>query len=221
MSKDISSESIATTRNNEKPLNAGEIIITPKGKMIIEGPVTGDRLNTMHICIQMNTFRRSNAQLKALAKIAYLPQGRVYVARWNNMIVGYVTFHLPDVCSRWRCHPRVIEMGGIEVAKEWRSCHIGNALLKYIFRDDFWEDYIVIGFECFRYWDLQGNNLTLWKYRNMIDKFVGKVNFMPMFTTMYDVLEHPANALIVRCGTHVSLEDWALFKKISTRLANN
>jgi len=197
------------------------VINTPKGEAVIQGPVAGAILSNMQINSYMDSFREPRAQLQSLVYISGLPYGHVYIVHENETILGYASFHLPDICSRWHNHPRVIELGGIEVSREWRSCHVASALLKFIFHNEFWEDFIVIGIECFRNWDLQGSHLSVWEYRNMMDKLVRRVDFNPYFTMMYDVLEHPANALVARCGDRVSLDDWLVYKKIAASSAKN
>ena len=199
------------------PMNTNDLTVsTPPGGAVIEGPVPADKLSTMVMCSEMNNFRPSNTQLQSLVRITKLPRGRVYIARLNQTIIGYVTFHEPDDDCPWGEHGKLIEMGGIEVARQWRCCQTATALLEYIFCSNYWESYIVIGLACCRHWDLQGNNLTIWEYRKMLDKLVRQVNFTPGFTTMYDILEHPANSLIARCGIKVNRHDWELFNQLAS-----
>lgn len=192
-----------------------QAVDTARGEVVIRGPVAGEILSCMRLSGQMDSFRPPDAQLRSLVYITGLPRGRVYIAHNNNTIVGYVTFHLPDSCSCWHSHPGIIELGGIEVAREWRSHHVAGTLLQFIFQDEFWEDFIIIGLECFRNWDLQSSGLNVWQYRSMMDRLIRQVNFYPCFTRMYDVLDHPANALVARRGTRVNPDDWQLFKKIA------
>ncbi|WP_347490175.1 GNAT family N-acetyltransferase [Desulfoscipio sp. XC116] len=213
-----STNNITKTENQAGFLSARKAAINiPMGNAVIEGPVAGIILSGMQLSKEMDSFRQPDVQLQSLVHIAGLPRGRVYIVHKGRTIVGYVTFHLPDTCSRWHDHPRIIEIGGIEVTREWRSCHVGGTLLKFVFRDEFWENFIVIGLESFRNWDLKGSHLNVWEYRDMMDRLVQQVSFNPCFTRMYDVLEHPANALIARCGVHVSLDDWLFFKQIAAR----
>lgn len=192
-----------------------KVLVTAGGEVIIEGPVTGERLGLLELHPQMNNFRQPPAQLQALVTITGFPEGKVYIARLDHTIIGYVTFHHPDEYSRWGNHPRVIELGGVEVARDWRRCHVGSSLLEYIFEGELWEDYIVITTEYCRHWDTGGNNLTVWEYRDMMDKFFGRAGFFVKYTTDPDILEHPANALMARIGSRVVWDDLMLFDQIA------
>ena len=143
--------------------------------------------------------------MKALIKISGIPEGRVYIAREGLVIVGYITIHRPDPYSRWHRHSSVLELGGVEVASDWRGRGVGSCLLEHIFSDTLWEDYIIISTEYSRHWDTDGMNMGIWEYRDMLDKFFSRVGFMPMPTNDPDILEHPANILMARVGSRV---DW-------------
>lgn len=182
---------------------------------ILEGPVSTDGLAALSMCEQLTNFRPPQQQLKALVKIAGMDGGRVYIARAGHEIVGYVTFHRPDEYSRWYRHPDVVELGGVEVARHRRRRKLGSGLLQYIFSDDYWEDYIIISTEYFRHWDLGGSGLDIWEYRSMLHKFFGSAGFMPMPTNDPDILEHPANMLMVRVGYRVGLESMMVFDDLA------
>lgn len=186
------------------------------GGAIIEGPVEGEKLRTLQICPQLNNFRPPDIQLQALERICELPLGRVYIARHRNTIIGYVAFHQPDDYQYWGRHDKLVEMGAVEVSRKWRRCHIATGLVEYIFSHSNWGKYIIIGFHCYRHWDLNGTSLNLWQYRDMLHRLMTRVDFEPAFTTLYDILEHPANMLMARRGTKVSSDDWLLFKQIAT-----
>ena len=61
-------------------------------------------------------------------EIAGLPEGRIIITRDQDMIVGYVTFHHPDEQERWSegNMEDLIELGAIEVAKDYRSLGLGQ-----------------------------------------------------------------------------------------------
>jgi len=189
--------------------------MSKRGKVIIEGPINANRLSTMEMCPQMNNFRNPYAQLQNLIQITKLPKGEVHLARRDRTIIGYVTFHKPNDEFHWGRHDRLIEMGGIEVARQWRCYHMATALLECIFSGNHWNDYIVVSFEFCRHWDLQGNKLGVWEYRSMMDKLLGRANFLPSFTNMYDILTNPANTLMVRCGENVSQDEWDFFNHLA------
>ncbi len=180
----------------------------------IAGPLRADQLQQLEMSSELNNFRPYERQKLALLKITTLPQGRIYAACYLDTIIGYVAFHAPDPDSRYARHPLVLELGGVEVARSWRRRHVGSALLKYIFSDQFFEDYIVITTEYYRHWDLAGNNMDVWQYRRMLDRFFGQVGFIPQATSDPDIIEHPANVLMARLGSRVDLESLMFFEDI-------
>lgn len=191
-----------------------QTIITSRGRVVIEGPVSAHTFSSLTICPDMNIFRPSSAQMQALADITQQLSGKVYIARRGCSIIGYVTFHRPDDQQHWGQHDRLIEMGGIEVARTWRRYHIATTLVKHAFTSSCWENYIIMSIECCRNWDLQESKLGIWEYRRMLDKLLNRVGFIPRFTTMYDILEHPANVLLARRGSKIGPHEWSLFNKL-------
>lgn len=188
----------------------------PEPDFTVGGPVSGEVLLSLVMNEQLCNFRPPGEQLKALAGIAGLPRGRVCIASSGEEIVGYITIHRPDEFSRWYRHPHVMELGGVEVARGWRRRRVGSALLGYIFADDYWEDFIVISTEYFRHWDTGGNQMDVWEYRDMLDRFFGRAGFMPMPTNDPDILEHPANILMARVGSRVGWEEMMKFDDLAS-----
>jgi acetoin utilization protein AcuA len=185
-------------------------------EFVVEGPVEGEYLLSLPMNAGLNNFRPFAVQQKALAGICGNNGGRVYIALARGEIVGYVTFHRPDAYSRWARHSRLLELGGVEVSPGWRGKGVGSGLLKHIFSDDCWEDYIVISTEYFRHWDTAGSGLGIWEYRRMLDGFFGRAGFMPVSTNDPDILEHPANVLMARVGSRVGWDAVMDFEEIAT-----
>ncbi len=187
---------------------------TPKGKVYIEGPASGAYLETLTMNKLLCNFRPPDRQQQALIKITTLPDGMIYLARHQQEIVAYVAFHRPDDYSRWSKHPRILEMGGIEVSPEWRQCRLAENLLKLAFANERLEDFIVITTEYCWHWDLKNTGLGLWAYQQVLTKLFGKVGLKKVTTDDPDILEHPANVLMARFGKNVSKEDLELFEKM-------
>lgn len=183
--------------------------------LVIEGPVCRNLLESLVMNSRMGNFRPPERQLSALVEISSLPEGRVHIARSGREIVGYITLHRPDEYSRWHRHPAVLELGGVEVALDWRRRKVGTGLLRHIFADGCWDDFIVISTEYFRHWDIGGNQMDVWEYRDMLDRFFGQSGFMPMPTNDPDILEHPANVLMARIGRRVGLEEMMFFDDLA------
>lgn len=183
-------------------------------EIIVEGPVTAEQFDLYHMNDKLTNFRPPDRQKEALKTISLMPEGMVYAARCGKEIVGYVTFHLPDKYSRWVRHPRVLELGGIEISPDYRKRGIGAALLKKAFANPVLEDYIVLTIEFCWHWDLKRSGLDIFSYQQMLTKLFGTVGLVRRDTDDPDILEHPANVLMVRVGKNVGREDIALFESM-------
>ncbi|HDC3282383.1 TPA: N-acetyltransferase, partial [Staphylococcus aureus] len=62
-------------------------------QFVIEGPLTHEDLKALTFDAYLTAFRDAEDQFEALLEITTLPEGRIYVARQDKLIVGYVTFH--------------------------------------------------------------------------------------------------------------------------------
>lgn len=187
---------------------------TPKGIVYVEGPVKDSYLETLTMNELLTNFRSPDRQKQALIKITNLPDGMIYLARHEQEIVAYVAFHHPDEFSRWSKHPRILEMGGIEVSPAWRQCRLAENVLQLAFANERLEDFIVITTEYCWHWDLKNTGLSLWGYQQVLTKLFGKVGLKKVTTDDPDILEHPANVLMVKIGQKVSKEDIALFERM-------
>ncbi|NHM25753.1 GNAT family N-acetyltransferase [Desulfofundulus sp. TPOSR] len=189
-------------------------VITPHGVAVLEGPVSGGYLGTLTFDEKLNNFRQPEKQKAALKEIADLPEGMVYIVRVGSKVVGYVTFLPPDRHSRWSKHPRVLELGAIEVSPDWREYKLARKLLELAFSNPVMEDYIVITIEFCWHWDLRNTGLDVWQYQKMLAKLFGSVGMQKELTDDPDILEHIANVLMVRYGKRVPQKDIELFKEM-------
>jgi len=195
---------------------------TPKGVIFIEGPCPSSYLAEMIMNNKLTNFRPPEKQKEALMMIADLPEGMIYIARDDKEIVGYVTFHEPDECSRWIKHPRVIELGGIEISADWRRCKVAETLLQVAFSNPIMENYILITMEICWHWDTSNTKLDLWSYQRALTKIFGTIGMKRIPTDDPDIIEHPANVLMARIGHKVSNKDISLFEsmKFKSRLGD-
>ena len=185
------------------------------GLVTVEGPVEREKIIIMNICEGLLQFRQPADQKKALAQIAALPEGQVYLAHFNQTIIGYITFHYPEF-ERW-AHTGItnlLELGAIEVSPAWRSKGIATALIKAPFVDNRMEDKIIISLECYWFWDLRGTKLNTWQYRQMMQTLLAKGGFQTRVTDDPDICSHPANLLSVRIGSLVDAETCTKFGSI-------
>ncbi|KZE39791.1 acetoin dehydrogenase [Bhargavaea cecembensis] len=186
------------------------------GDLIIEGPVSTETLESLEFHGDLVAFRQPEQQHRAIIGISKLPEGRIIIARHENMIVGYVTFLYPDPLERWSegKMENLIELGAIEVIPAFRSGGVGKQLLKVAMKDDQMEDYIVITTEYYWHWDLKGTNLNVWEYRKVMEKMMNAGGLTYYATDDPEISSHPANCLMARIGSRVEQESVQKFDQL-------
>ncbi|GAA0135796.1 acetoin utilization protein acetyltransferase AcuA [Paenibacillus sp. YSY-4.3] len=185
-------------------------------EIVIEGPVLPELLRSFQMHEELDAFRRPKDQHEALIEIAALPEGRIIIAREQDTIVGYVTFHYPDEMERWSQGnmPDLIELGAIEVANDYRSLGLGSKMIRTAFEQDQMERYIVFTTEYYWHWDLKSSGLSVWDYRKMMERLMKTVDMVWYATDDPEICSHPANCLMVRIGKDVPLESEEQFDRI-------
>ncbi|MFC7681648.1 GNAT family N-acetyltransferase [Paenibacillus sp. GCM10028914] len=185
-------------------------------RLIIEGPVSPQRLSALNMHPDLNAFRRPAEQHEALVEIAGLPEGRIILTRDEETIVGYVTFHYPDEQERWSQGKMedLIELGAIEVAQDYRSLGLGQKMIQTAFEDGQMEQYIVFTTEYYWHWDLKGSGLSVWDYRKMMERLMKVVEMEWYATDDPEICSHPANCLMVKIGKQVPLSSQEQFDRI-------
>ena len=189
---------------------------TKHGFLIIEGPLPGKELSELEFHEDLVAFRPPAQQHKAIVEIADLPEGRILIAREENMIVGYVTFLYPDPLERWSegKMDNLIELGAIEVIPKYRGSGVGKSLLKVSMRDDAFEDFIVITTEYYWHWDLKGTGLNVWEYRKIMEKMMQAGGLEYYATDDPEISSHPANCLMAKIGSRVDNESIQKFDQL-------
>lgn len=170
----------------------------------IEGPVSAAYLKPLDMNEGLRNFRNPLRQKEALQIVAGSTNGMVYIVRHKQEITGYVLFHPPNRHSRWNRHPRLLELGAIEISPAWKRRGLATALLQRAFTNDLLEQYVVITTEYFWHWDLKSSGLDVWDYQKMLTRLFGRVGFKRRRTDDPEILEHPANMLMVRFGRDLS-----------------
>lgn len=184
--------------------------------IIVEGPVRPEVLKTLEMHADLHAFRRPKEQHEALVEIAELPEGRIIIARDENTIIGYVTFHYPDEMERWSegNMQDLIEFGAVEVSKSYRSLGLAKKIVQTAFEEDQMESYIVFATEYYWHWDLDGNKLSVWDYRKMMERLMESVGMIWYATDDPEICSHPANCLMVRIGKDVPLASEQQFDRV-------
>lgn len=189
---------------------------TPKGNLIIEGPVPVPTLENCEFHEDLKAFRPAHQQHQAIIEISQLPEARVIIARHEFTIVGYVTYLYPDPLERWSESnmDNLIELGAIEVIPEFRGFHVGQNILQVSMMDDHMEDYVIITTEYYWHWDLKGTGLNVWEYRKVMEKMMSAGGLIWMATDDPEICSHPANCLMVRIGKRVNQQSIEMFDRI-------
>ena len=155
---------------------------------LLEGPVVSKSLENFKINQRLTNFRPAEEQKKALIAISKMPKGMIYIARSGCEIIGYVTFHYPDEYFRWSKHPKVLELGGIEISPEWlKRC---GGFTGKAFRNPVMEDLSLLLLSLLAL-GLKGNGLEIFEYQKMLEKLFGMVNLKRRATDDPDITEHP------------------------------
>jgi acetoin utilization protein AcuA len=200
---------------HNKTYNAKELK-TPYGTLLIEGPVSPEKLASYEFHDDLVSFRPPKQQHKAIIEIAKLPEGRIIIARHRDTIVGYVTFLYPDPLERWSKGnmENLIELGAIEVIPKFRGYSVGKTLLQVSMMDDAMEDYIIITTEYYWHWDLKGTGLNVWEYRKVMEKMMNAGGLVWFATDDPEICSHPANCLMARIGKRVDNESIQKFDRL-------
>ncbi|WP_278925429.1 GNAT family N-acetyltransferase [Staphylococcus auricularis] len=183
---------------------------------IIEGPVPSSQLNTMTFDDKLNAFRPYEEQFEALKEISDLEEGRIYVLHHDQHIVGYVTFHYPDEIERWSTGnlPYLIELGAIEISLPYRSLHLGSELIRLSMSGDEYEDYIVLTTEYYWHWDLKHSKLDVFEYKKLMQNLMSHGGLEIFATDDPEITSHPANCLMARIGSRITLDQQQAFDDI-------
>lgn len=167
----------------------------------------------------LDAFRRPREQFEALIEIAELPEGRIILARKEREIIGYVTFHYADELERWSEGQMedLLELGAIEVADAYRGLGLGKKMIRLAFEKEQLENMIVFTTEYYWHWDLEKSGLSVWQYRDMMEKLMKCVDMVWFATDDPEICSHPANCLMVRIGKHVPLSSVEKFDRVRFR----
>ncbi|MEH7331518.1 GNAT family N-acetyltransferase [Neobacillus drentensis] len=200
---------------HKKTYNAKQLK-TPHGTLIIEGPISSNKLAGLDFHEDLIAFRPPEQQHKALIGIADLSEGRIIIARYRNTIVGYVTFLYPDPLERWSegKMDNLIELGAIEVIPQFRGSQVGKNLLIVSMMDDAMEDYLTITTEYYWHWDLKGTKLNVWEYRKIMEKMMNAGGLEWYATDDPEICSHPANCLMARIGKRIDSETVQKFDRL-------
>ncbi|MDH9160849.1 GNAT family N-acetyltransferase [Staphylococcus succinus] len=187
-----------------------------EGTFVIEGPISRTKLDSMTFDEGLNAFRPPIDQFEAVKEISELDEGRIFVLHHEQHIVGYVTYHYPDPLERWSTGnlAYLIELGAIEISLSYRRLKLGSELIKISLSADEYEDYIVLTTEYYWHWDLKNSKLDVYEYKKLMQKLMGYGGLEIFATDDPEITSHPANCLMARIGSRITIEQLQAFDNI-------
>lgn len=185
-------------------------------EFVIEGPMSYDDLKALAFDVHLTAFRDSEDQFEALLEITTLKEGRIYIVRLDQLIVGYVTYHYPDEIERWSTGnlPYLIELGAIEVSINFRQLQLAEKLIQLSLSAPEFDDYIVITTEYYWHWDLKNSKLDVFEYKKIMQRLMATGGLEIFATDDPEITSHPANCLMARIGKHITIEQQQAFDDI-------
>lgn len=185
-------------------------------KFLIEGPVSKQIIEESEFDEGLVAFRPPKKQREALIKVVDLEESRIIIAKEKNKIVGYAIYLFPDPLERWSEFKldNLLELGAIEVSGNYRGYQLAKTLLKVSMMDDYMEDYIIITTEYYWHWDLRGTGLSIWEYRDIMEKVMKTGGLEWYATDDPEICSHPANCLMARIGKRVGPDAVHEFNRI-------
>ncbi|EGQ2732117.1 GNAT family N-acetyltransferase [Staphylococcus pseudintermedius] len=183
---------------------------------IIEGPVSKTQLQTYSFDKGLDAFRIPIEQFEAIQDISTLDEGRIYIIRKENHIIGYVTYLYPDPMERWSEGqlPYLLELGAIEISLAYRGLGLGRMLLKVSTRSPELEDYIIITTEYYWHWDLKNSKLDVFEYKKLMQRMMSNGGLEVFATDDPEITSHPANCLMARIGKNITVDQMEAFDDI-------
>ena len=144
----------------------------------------------------------ADRQHAALVTVASIAHGRVLVAHRGRQLLAYLTFHPPEGHCRWASLPlgKIMELGGIEVARGFRGMGLARGLMDQAFRPPDFDDVIVYAQALTWCWDLEGTGKTIADYRQMMLRLFGVYGFESYVTDEPNIRYDHTSFLLARMG---------------------
>lgn len=135
------------------------------------------------------------------------PRNDVVAAVYENKIIGYLTMVKSNFNEQWAklSDNSVVELGFIEVSRNWRNLGIATKMLEVTFHDGRYENNIAYSTEYSWHWDMEYNKQNKSEYHDMLLKIFKKAGFEQYDTDDPDINVDWANMLTVRIGGDVDI----------------
>jgi len=143
----------------------------------------------------------------SLIRIAAEPDANITLATTpTGDIVGFGILQYPDPDERWvRVGERVMmELSVVEVSRAWRSGGLAKKILELALDHPMKEDKILYMVGYSWTWDIEGSNLPIMAYRDMMIGLFAGFGFSLRQTNEPNIMMRPENMFMVKIGANVS-----------------
>ena len=163
-------------------------------------------IERLHVESGLQAFaRRPEREHQLLLSIANSPDCAIALAHTpTGEIIGQVTIAPLD--AWWEGLENAYEVA-IEVSSNWRGQGLASQLLAFALELEALEDMLLLAIGLSWHWDIEGLDISPYRYRQMLIRLFASQGFKPYDTTEPDVMMEPANVLLVRIGKRVSARD--------------
>ena len=190
---------------------------SPNGEILIRAFCTPDEIRGYSFDGQFGThahFKSLYTKRESLEQMAGQSDSNVVLALADkNDIVGFGVLASPDKDERWaEMAELVMEVNALEVARNWRSGKIARGIIQMLLAHPQLEEKIIYFVGYSWTWDLDGNNMSAIKYRQMMIRLFEPFGFQELQTNEPNICLKPENIFMGRIGASVSEEEQHRFK---------
>lgn len=175
---------------------------TPSGQLLLHDCCPSSLIENLRADDGLCAFaRRPEREHRLLLDIAKKPENKLTIAYTPaGDIVSQVTLAPAD--ARWGNTEHIYEVA-VEVSAGWRRRGLAHTLLAYALELDTLEQMILVGMGLHWHWDVEGADLHVYQYREMIARLFATCGFSEYLTTEPNIRMSPANIFVARIGKYV------------------
>ena len=190
---------------------------SPNGEILIRAFCTPDEIRGYSFDGQFGThahFKSLYTKRESLEQMAGQSDSNVVLALADkNDIVGFGVLASPDKDERWaEMAELVMEVNALEVARNWRSGKIARGIIQMLLAHPQLEEKIIYFVGYSWTWDLDGNNMSAIKYRQMMIRLFEPFGFQELQTNEPNICLKPENIFMGRIGAAVAKDEQQRFK---------
>jgi acetoin utilization deacetylase AcuC-like enzyme/GNAT superfamily N-acetyltransferase len=199
------------------PPSRTKTLPTPKGTLLLRDFCPPSLVERLKADSGLHAFARlPEREHELLLTIARSPDCALTLAHTpTGEIVGEVTLAPGD---DWFAGIEDAYEVTIEVSSNWRGAGVAQRLLAFALELDTREEMILFAMGLAWHWDLEGMQVSLHRYREMIARLFATQGFTEYATTEPNISMEPGNILLARVGKHV---DPYVVNRFLTRLGSS